>query len=169
MLAVLVFAVPSWRRRVTDMWHKARAATAVLRSPTKLLAVVRRQPALSQVLFAVALGACVKAFGEDLPLSSLVLINTVVSLFAGLLPVPGGMGVSEAGLTLGLTTAGLPERDRLRHRPRLPLRQLLPAADLGVLLPQLARQAPLPLTAHLPQIENPMNPTPHSSTIRSET
>jgi uncharacterized protein (TIRG00374 family) len=50
----------------------------------------------------------VKAFGYDLPLSSLVLINTVVSLFAGLLPIPGGMGVSEAGLTLGLTTAGIP-------------------------------------------------------------
>ena len=63
---------------------------------------------LSQVLFAVALGACVKAFGEDVPLTSLVLINTVVSLFAGLLPVPGGMGVSEAGLTLGLTSVGVP-------------------------------------------------------------
>jgi uncharacterized protein (TIRG00374 family) len=60
------------------------------------------------VLFAVALSACVRAFGEELPLSTLVLINTVVTLFAGLLPIPGGMGVSEAGLTLGLTSAGLP-------------------------------------------------------------
>jgi uncharacterized protein (TIRG00374 family) len=50
----------------------------------------------------------VRAFGEELPLSSLVLINTVVTLFAGLLPIPGGMGVSEAGLTLGLTAAGVP-------------------------------------------------------------
>ena len=109
VLAVLVLVVPSWRRRVSDMWHKVRAATAVLRSPTKLLQLFGGN-LLSQVLFAVALGACVKAFGEDLPLSSLVLINTVVSLFAGLLPVPGGMGVSEAGLTLGLTSAGLPPR-----------------------------------------------------------
>jgi uncharacterized membrane protein YbhN (UPF0104 family) len=31
-----------------------------------------------------------------------------VSLFAGLLPVPGGIGVAEAGLTLGLQAAGLP-------------------------------------------------------------
>jgi uncharacterized membrane protein YbhN (UPF0104 family) len=37
-----------------------------------------------------------------------VLINTVVSLFAGLMPVPGGIGVSEAGLTAGLTAAGVP-------------------------------------------------------------
>jgi glycosyltransferase 2 family protein len=28
---------------------------------------------------------------------------------AGLLPVPGGVGVVEGGLTLGLTGAGLPE------------------------------------------------------------
>jgi uncharacterized membrane protein YbhN (UPF0104 family) len=30
-----------------------------------------------------------------------------VTLFAGLLPIPGGIGVSEAGLTYGLTRAGL--------------------------------------------------------------
>ena len=63
---------------------------------------------LSQTLFAVAFAAVVEAFGFHLPLSQLLLINTVVSLFAGLLPIPGGIGVSEAGLTLGLTTAGIP-------------------------------------------------------------
>ena len=76
----------------------------MLRSRTKLLQLFGGN-LLSQVLFAVALGACAKAFGQEVPLSSLVLINTVVTLFAGLSPVPGGMGVSEAGLTLGLTTA----------------------------------------------------------------
>jgi uncharacterized membrane protein YbhN (UPF0104 family) len=63
---------------------------------------------LAQVLFAVTLGACARAFGYDVPLSTLIFINTVVSLFAGLLPVPGGVGVSEAGLSLGLTRAGIP-------------------------------------------------------------
>jgi uncharacterized membrane protein YbhN (UPF0104 family) len=43
-----------------------------------------------------------------LPLSNLILINTVVSLFAGLLPVPGGVGVTEGGISLGLTRAGVP-------------------------------------------------------------
>jgi uncharacterized protein (TIRG00374 family) len=107
VLAVLVMIIPAWRRRVLDALNKARAATGVLRSPTKLLQLFGGN-LLSQLLFAVALGVCAKAFGQDLPLSSLVLINTVVTLFAGLLPVPGGMGVSEAGLTLGLTTAGVP-------------------------------------------------------------
>ena len=55
----------------------------------------------------MAFAACVEAFHESVPLTELLLINTVVSLFAGLLPVPGGIGVSEAGLTLGLTAAGV--------------------------------------------------------------
>jgi len=32
-----------------------------------------------------------------------------VSLLSGLLPVPGGIGVTEAGLTLGLVRAGMGE------------------------------------------------------------
>jgi uncharacterized membrane protein YbhN (UPF0104 family) len=107
LLVVLVCVIPAWRRRALDMLRKARAATAVLRNPTKALQLFGGN-LLSQVLFAVALSVCVRAFGEELPLSTLVLINTVVTLFAGLLPIPGGMGVSEAGLTLGLTSAGLP-------------------------------------------------------------
>jgi uncharacterized membrane protein YbhN (UPF0104 family) len=107
VFAVLLMVVPAWRRRMSDLLHKVRGATEVLHSPAKVLQLFGGN-VLSQVLFAVALGACARAFGEDLSLSSLVLINTVVSLFAGLLPVPGGMGVSEAGLTLGLTSAGVP-------------------------------------------------------------
>jgi uncharacterized membrane protein YbhN (UPF0104 family) len=34
-------------------------------------------------------------------------MNTLVSLFAGLMPIPGGIGVTEAGITLGLTTVGV--------------------------------------------------------------
>jgi uncharacterized protein (TIRG00374 family) len=59
-------------------------------------------------LFAITLGACVRAFGFHVPLSELILINVVVSLFAGILPVPGGVGVAEAGLSLGLTRVGVP-------------------------------------------------------------
>ncbi|MGI9603111.1 MAG: lysylphosphatidylglycerol synthase domain-containing protein, partial [Acidimicrobiales bacterium] len=37
-----------------------------------------------------------------------IFINVTVSLFAGLMPVPGGVGVSEAGLSAGLTAVGVP-------------------------------------------------------------
>ena len=36
------------------------------------------------------------------------MINISVSLLASFVPVPGGVGVAEFGLTLGLTTAGMP-------------------------------------------------------------
>ena len=40
--------------------------------------------------------------------AALVLVNTFVALFAGFMPVPGGMGVSEAALTAGLVALGVP-------------------------------------------------------------
>jgi glycosyltransferase 2 family protein len=100
-------AVPSLRARMLTTLQDAREALRVLRSPRKLVQLYGGN-LLSQVLFAITLDACVHAFGMDVPLTSLILINTVVSLFAGLLPVPGGVGVSEAGLSLGLTRAGIP-------------------------------------------------------------
>ncbi len=106
LAAIIVLVVPSLRRRLLDALKKARHSFVVLRSPTKLLQLFGGNLA-SQILFGVAMAACVEAFGQHVPLTQLVLINTVVSLFAGLLPIPGGIGVSEAGLTLGLTAAGL--------------------------------------------------------------
>jgi uncharacterized protein (TIRG00374 family) len=104
---IVALLVPSLRARVTEWLHQARDALQVLHNPRKLLELYGGN-LLSQVLFAITLGACVRGFGYDVPLSTLILINTVVTLFAGLLPVPGGVGVSEAGLSLGLTRAGLP-------------------------------------------------------------
>ena len=42
-------------------------------------------------------------------LDELLLINISVGLLAGLMPVPGGVGVAEGGLTFGLVQAGVPE------------------------------------------------------------
>jgi uncharacterized membrane protein YbhN (UPF0104 family) len=103
----LALAVPSLRQRTLVWLHQARDTLQVLRTPRKVLELFGGN-LLAQVLFAVTLGACVRAFGFEVPLSTLILVNTVVTLFAGLLPVPGGVGVSEAGLSLGLTKAGVP-------------------------------------------------------------
>ena len=88
-------------------FSQARDALQVLRSPTKLLELFGGN-LVSQLLFAITLGACVRAFGQDVPLTDLILINTVVTLFAGILPIPGGVGVTEGGLSLGLNRAGVP-------------------------------------------------------------
>jgi glycosyltransferase 2 family protein len=107
LVVALVALIAPLRRRVMTWVHQAASALRVLRKPSKLLRLFGGN-LVHQVLFAVAFGICAEAFGVHLPLSQFLLINTVVSLFAGLLPIPGGIGVSEAGLTWGLTAAGVP-------------------------------------------------------------
>ncbi len=63
----------------------------------------------SQVLFALTLQAALHAYGSSLPLLELILINSLASLLGGIVPVPGGLGVIEAGLIGGMTAAGVPE------------------------------------------------------------
>jgi uncharacterized protein (TIRG00374 family) len=65
------------------------------------------------VLFATALGLFARALGYHLPLSELLVINMSVSLLASFIPVPGGIGVVEFGLTAGLTAAGMQEEAAL--------------------------------------------------------
>ena len=147
---VVVIAVAPLRRRVLSLLRQASAALRVLRSPSKLAQLFGGN-VLSQVLFAVAFAAVVEAFGFHLPLSQLLLINTVVSLFAGLLPIPGGIGVSEAGLTLGLTTAGVPSDTALAMALAYRMVSFYLPADLGVAVLPLARQAALPLSGSSPR------------------
>lgn len=49
------------------------------------------------------------SFGYPATFVELLLLNTLVSLFAGLMPVPGGIGVTEAALTAGLVAIGIPD------------------------------------------------------------
>ncbi len=109
-VAVVVTAlVPALRRRV---WPVVEAAVSNVKelatSPDRLVRLVLANVA-SQILYALALGASVRAFGGEASLAELLLINTGVSLLSGLVPVPGGIGVSEAGLTAGLVAVGIDE------------------------------------------------------------
>ena len=65
--------------------------------------------ALTQVLYGLTLASAAAATGADVGIADAVLINTVVTVFAGVLPIPGGVGVSEAGLTAGLVATGMTE------------------------------------------------------------
>jgi uncharacterized membrane protein YbhN (UPF0104 family) len=68
---------------------------------------------LTQILFSATLGLCVLAFGHHVSFVDLLAINVVVSLFAGLMPVPGGIGVSEGATTACLVAVGIPQADAL--------------------------------------------------------
>jgi uncharacterized protein (TIRG00374 family) len=63
----------------------------------------------AQIMLAIILGICLRAYGYSASLAGLILVNTLVSLFAGFMPVPGGMGVAEAGYTAALVALGIPE------------------------------------------------------------
>jgi uncharacterized protein (TIRG00374 family) len=61
------------------------------------------------VFFTTALGLFARSVGYTVPFADLLLIHLSVSLLAGLIPVPGGVGVSETLLTIGLVRTGMPE------------------------------------------------------------
>jgi len=112
-VAVLVILlIPRLRRYVLGAVRRTvREAFTVLRglrSPRRLVMLFGGNLA-AELLFALALGVFVQAFGYSLALHELLFVNMAVSLLAGLLPVPGGVGVTEGGLIFGLTSFGVPQ------------------------------------------------------------
>ena len=103
----------------------------------------------AQLLQAVILGLCLRAFGYHATMAELILVNSIADLLAGFMPVPGGMGVAEAAYTAGLVALGVPERRRDLHRDRLPDGYLLPATGLGRGRHALAATARLPVIGAL--------------------
>ena len=113
LVLAVVLVLPRLRHQVV---RKLRPHVKVA---TENLREVRHQPgkalqlfggnAASQVLFAMTLGAALLAYGESLPLMQLIVINSFASLLGGILPVPGGLGVIEAGLIAGFMAAGIPQ------------------------------------------------------------
>ena len=115
---IVILAVPKYRTAVTQAVPRYRAmlgsqassaATAlrVLRSPSKVGMVVAGKLG-AQLLQAVILGLCLRAFGHHATMAELILVNSIADLLAGFMPVPGGMGVAEAAYTAGLVALGVP-------------------------------------------------------------
>ena len=112
---VVALLVPRFRNMFRRFLHglrekasDGRAALEVLRKPQKLLYLLGGN-LIAQILLALILGMCLKAFGYSATLAQLVLVNTFVSLFAGFMPVPGGVGVAEAAYTACLIAIGIPQ------------------------------------------------------------
>jgi uncharacterized protein (TIRG00374 family) len=106
---VMIRFIPAVRAHivppVTQMWDGLKT---LAKDPGRLIRLIGSN-LVSQLLFAGALWLTAFAFGWTLPFVTVLLINTIASLFAGLLPIPGGVGVTEALLTAGLIAAGVDE------------------------------------------------------------
>jgi glycosyltransferase 2 family protein len=97
--------VVGWARRLTS---EGIASLRGLRSPRRLLLLFGGN-LTTEVLFALSLVVFLRAFGVSVGLGEVLFVVIAVSLLAGLLPVPGGIGVSEGGLIYGLIATGVPE------------------------------------------------------------
>ncbi|MBV8463204.1 MAG: UPF0104 family protein [Acidimicrobiales bacterium] len=108
-----VFAVPRWRRmaaekirpKASEVWSHLRVLST---HPRNLVEIFGGNLA-AQLLVAMALGASLHAFGQHLGLATIVVVLTLGSMLGGVSPVPGGMGVVEAGMIFGLVAAGIQE------------------------------------------------------------
>lgn len=107
-----VFAIRGLRELVVDWARRLRNEAVVvlrgLRSPRRL-ALLLGGNVTTEVLFALSLVVFLRAFGVSIGIGEVLFVVIAVSLLAGILPVPGGIGVSEGGLIYGLIVAGVPD------------------------------------------------------------
>ena len=111
----LALAVPRLRRlaaekmrpTVSGIWGNLKVVAS---SPGKLVLLLGGAFG-RDLLVAAALSVSLRAFGDHLRLPTLIVVITLAAIFGGIAPSPGGLGVVEAGMILGLTAAGVSEAD----------------------------------------------------------
>jgi glycosyltransferase 2 family protein len=93
------------RPHLVTIWGNVKVIAA---EPRKIFYVLAGS-VLAQLLVAIALGTSLHAVGEHASLATILVVITLASIVGGAVPVPGGLGVVEAGLIAGLTSAGIPQ------------------------------------------------------------
>jgi uncharacterized membrane protein YbhN (UPF0104 family) len=92
--------VPAVKRAANDIW-------SVLRNPRKALQLFGGDLA-GNLIYPALLGLCLLAFHQQLDFAQLVCVQIGAGMVGNVAPVPGGIGVTEAALTAGLTSFGIP-------------------------------------------------------------
>jgi len=106
-LPLNVLAAATLRPKVQDIMANLKAAAS---SPLKLVLLLGGSLG-SELLVALALSVSLRAFDDHLRLPVLIVVITLAGILGGISPTPGGIGVVEAGMILGLTAAGVTEAD----------------------------------------------------------
>jgi glycosyltransferase 2 family protein len=108
-VVVVILAVPALRAKVLPSVRQGLSSLwAVAKDRRKRIELFGGNLG-TEVFFALTLGAACHAYGVDLLLTQLLVINMAASALAGLIPVPGGVGAAEASLTAGLVAMGVDE------------------------------------------------------------
>lgn len=108
LVAVAAMAVPAVRGRVLPVVKEAlRSVTDVIRDPRRIGRIFGGQ-VIDRITSGLALAATLYAFGEQIPFVAALFVAVGTGLLAGLMPVPGGIGVAEAMMTALLTSVGVP-------------------------------------------------------------
>ena len=113
IVAALIALVPRLRRlasrkvrpHLLSIWANVKA---IATEPRKIVYVLAGST-LAQLLVILALGASLHAVGQHASIATLITVNTLAAIVGGAVPVPGGLGVVEAGLIAGLAAAGIPQ------------------------------------------------------------
>ncbi len=92
--------VPAVKRAATDIW-------AVVRNPKKAMQLIGGDTA-GNLIYPLILGVCMLAFNQHLDFAQLIVVQVGAGMIGNVAPVPGGIGVTEAALTAGLTSFGIP-------------------------------------------------------------
>jgi len=113
VLIAVVVSVVMWRRvsairekvlpAVKQMWNGLKELG---KDPSRLVRLFGANLG-SNLLFGLALWLTAAAFGVTLPYLGVLVAYVVMALLSGLIPVPGGVGVSEAVLTTALVALGV--------------------------------------------------------------
>jgi len=104
LIAALVPALRHWvMARIRPWLLQIRETVQGIQSPIKVIQIIGGN-LVATILFSLTLGLCLAAFHTNVSLGTLLVINVIVGLFSGIMPVPGGIGVTE-GATIALLTA----------------------------------------------------------------
>lgn len=106
--ALVVWFVPKLRAAVVGFAGQLKEALNMLRSPSVVIRLFFYN-VLGNLLFTLTMWIVLYAFGQTVNLADVLIVNLAVALFAGLIPVPGGVGVTEGALTVGFVAAGVPQ------------------------------------------------------------
>ena len=117
LLIIAIVAHPSSvsssrsRRSVAGMKGPARdiwSAMSVLKSPSKFASAVGRECDGRAALRRRRWASAFAHSALNMPYASILVVTLFVRFVSGISPIPGGLGIAEAGLTAGLVAIGVP-------------------------------------------------------------